>query len=86
MIILKFFENPVAERLLCFIKAQTSIFHKAIGTIENQIASVFDVIASMEALKASILSKAKNNFFSNKCCTERVFIITNSSLISDKTA
>ena len=38
------------------------IFHKAIATIENQTASVFDVITSTDAITASLLSKIEENY------------------------
>ncbi|GLV33508.1 hypothetical protein CBL_20239, partial [Carabus blaptoides fortunei] len=62
MLILKFFENPMAEPWLHFINSQASLLHKAGTTIENQTESVFDVIAAMEGLKASILSKREDTF------------------------
>ena len=61
-LILKFFENPMAEAWLHFINTQALIFHKAIATIENQTASVFDVITLTDAIKASLLSKIEDNY------------------------
>ncbi|GLV61240.1 hypothetical protein CBL_21069, partial [Carabus blaptoides fortunei] len=62
MLILKFFENPMAEAWPHFINSQASLFHKAVTTIVHQTAYVFVVIAAMEALKASILSKREDKF------------------------
>ena len=45
-----------------FINTQTSIFRKAITTIENQTAFVFDAIDSMEVLNAPIWNKTDDNF------------------------
>ena len=45
-----------------FINTQAFIFHKVIATIENQTASVFDVITSTDAIKVSLLSKIEDNY------------------------
>ena len=52
----------MAEAWLHFINTQALIFHKPIVTIENPTASVFDVITSTDAIKASLLSKIEDNY------------------------
>lgn len=62
-----FFSDPMAEMWLRFAHSQSATFHSAVLQIEGQNTSMIEVATALNELKAKLIERRDNVFFTSDC-------------------